>query len=61
MCAFNVCAFNVRAFRAGTEGRDEMSCLEKLLRHLLVSHDTLRQMQGGRGEVLELQEMIHRS
>ena len=43
------------------EGGEETSCLEKLLKNLLVSHDTLRQLQGGRGEVLELPELIHRS
>ena len=36
------------------DGRPGLSSLEKLVRHLVVSHDTLRQAQGGRGEKLDL-------
>mmetsp|Transcript_14051 Transcript_14051/g.35352 ORF Transcript_14051/g.35352 Transcript_14051/m.35352 type:complete len:505 (+) Transcript_14051:220-1734(+) len=43
------------------QGGNQTSSLEKLLLHLLVSHDTLRQLQGGRGEVLELRELIQPS
>ena len=36
------------------DGRPGLSTLEKLVRHLAVSHDTLRHAQGGRGEKLDL-------
>eukprot|EP00293_Proteomonas_sulcata_P014864 CAMPEP_0184292940 /NCGR_PEP_ID=MMETSP1049-20130417/4584_1 /TAXON_ID=77928 /ORGANISM="Proteomonas sulcata, Strain CCMP704" /LENGTH=439 /DNA_ID=CAMNT_0026600863 /DNA_START=101 /DNA_END=1420 /DNA_ORIENTATION=- len=42
-------------------GGEGSSALQRLTKQLLASHDTLRQLQGGRGEVLDLSDVISRS
>jgi len=47
----------VHAYR----GSEQSSALQRLMQQLLASHDTLRQLQGGRGEVLDLVDFISRT
>jgi hypothetical protein len=46
---------------AEVSGRSDKSVLQRLMEQLLVSHDTLRKLQGGRGEVLSLDAVMRNS
>jgi len=46
---------------AEVSGRSGKSVLQRLMEQLLVSHDTLRKLQGGRGEVLSLDAVMRNS